>query len=187
MEQGGNARHDERNFRRGEFHEAVEIWTLRSSARRRILTQGDERLQPVTDGVSVREPAFVRQNFPGRVEQRLQIERRRTRADFTRWLLHSTLDSRLSSNSEPCFNVLLEIFLCFQIRRDQDKKSVREHFLEQDGKKRLRCLANTGASQHSTTLQSPGEGLHGGSLRDVSEQVAPLRPALRDYGGRAGR
>ena len=39
-------------------------------------------------------------------------------------------------------------------------------------RKRLRRLANAGTRQHSAMLQSPREGLHGGSLRNVSEQVA---------------
>ena len=72
----------------------------------------------------------------------------------------------------PGFNVLLESFLRFQIGRDDDERPSGEKFLKQNRQKRLRRLANAGTRRHSAMLQSPGEGLHGGSLRDVSEPVA---------------
>jgi hypothetical protein len=66
----------------------------------------------------------------------------------------------------------LETFLRFQIRRDNDERSPAGNLLKQNRKKRLSRLANAGAGQRSAILQSPREGLHSGSFRDVSEQVA---------------
>jgi hypothetical protein len=77
---------------------------------------------------------------------------------------------------EPGFNVLLETFLSLEVVGHNDNRAAREHFPEQDRKKRLRRLADTRASQqHSAMLQSPRQGLHSGSFRDVSEQIAGRR------------
>jgi hypothetical protein len=76
---------------------------------------------------------------------------------------------------QPRLDVLLEAFLNFQIRRDDNERPLWKNILNQNRKKRLRRLANTGTGQHSAILQSPRERLHGGSFRDVSEQVACRR------------
>jgi hypothetical protein len=80
-----------------------------------------------------------------------------------------------AGNLQPSFQILLEAFLGFQIRRDDDHWPVRKDDVEQSGEKRLRRRTNPGARQRSAMLQSPREGLHGGSLRDVSEQIACRR------------
>jgi hypothetical protein len=75
-------------------------------------------------------------------------------------------------NLQPCFNVLLETFLRFQVFDDDDDWPVGEDFLKKNGKERLRSPGNTGARQRSAILQSPREGLHSGRLCDISEQMA---------------
>ena len=63
--------------------------------------------------------------------------------------------------------------LCFQVGRDNDQRGrPGGNFLKQNREKRLRRLANAGARQYSAILHSPHKGLHSGSLRNVSEQVA---------------
>ena len=80
--------------------------------------------------------------------------------------------SHFTFQREPCLDVLLQTFLYFQIRRDDDERPLRENFSNQNRKKRLRRLANARTRQHSAILQSPCKGLHGGSLQNVSKQVA---------------
>ncbi len=142
--------------------------------------QGDQGLQAVADGVGVRQFAFVGQNFPGGIKQRSRVGGRGSATRLTGRLLPSTFDPRLSTHGKPGFDVLLETFLGFQVRRDEDEWPPWENFLKQNREKRLCRLADAGAGQHSAILQSPGEGLHGGSLRDVSEQIACRRPAWRE-------
>ncbi len=72
----------------------------------------------------------------------------------------------------PRFQVLLEIFLRLEVGRDDDDGPRWKNILQQRGKKRLGWRADSGARQRSAILQSPGEGLHGGSFCDVSEQFA---------------
>ena len=76
---------------------------------------------------------------------------------------------------QPCFDVLLKTFLRLEVVGHDDHRAARENFPEQDRKKRLRRLADTGASQHSAMLQSLRKALHSGSFRDVSEQAAGRR------------
>ena len=120
----------------------------------------------------MRKFAFVRQHVPGGVKKRSKVEGRRSRAGT---VLPSTLDPRLSTRREPCLQVLLETFLRLEVVGDDDNRAARENFPEQSRKKRLCRLADTRASQHSAMLQAPGQGLHGGSFRDVSEQAACRR------------
>jgi hypothetical protein len=49
---------------------------------------------------------------------------------------------------------------------------MREQMPQQGGKEWVGGGANAAARQHTPLLQAPGEGLHGGSLRDSSEQIA---------------
>jgi hypothetical protein len=87
-------------------------------------------------------------------------------ASFGLW----TVDCGLKT--QPRLQVLLKTFLRLEVVGDDDDGALREKILEQGRKKRLRCLADTRASQHSNILQSPRQGLHSGSFRNVSEQVA---------------
>ena len=76
---------------------------------------------------------------------------------------------------QPCLQVLLKTFLRLEVVGHDDHRAARENFPEQDRKKWLRRLADTGASQHSAMLQSLRKALHSGSFRDVSEQAAGRR------------
>jgi hypothetical protein len=67
-------------------------------------------------------------------------------------------------NLQPCLDVLLKTFLRFQIFDNDDDWPVEENFLKQNGKKRLRSPADSGARKHSAILQSPCKGLHSGSF-----------------------
>jgi hypothetical protein len=78
-------------------------------------------------------------------------------------------------NLQPCFNVLLETFLRFQVFNNDDDWTVRGNFLKKNGKKRLRGPADSGTRQCSAILQSLREGLHSGRLCDISEQMACRR------------
>ena len=73
---------------------------------------------------------------------------------------------------EPRFQILLETFLRLEVFRDDYHGALRKKFLQQRGQERLCGWTDAGTRQHSASLQSPGEGLHGGSSRDVSEQAA---------------
>jgi hypothetical protein len=77
--------------------------------------------------------------------------------------------------TQPRLHVLLKTFLCLEVVGHDDNRAARENFQEQGRKKRLCRLADTRASQHSAILQSPGQGLHSGSFRDVSKQAACRR------------
>ena len=76
---------------------------------------------------------------------------------------------------KPGFDVLLKTFLRLKVVGDDDDGTLREKILEQNRKKRLRRLADSGASQHSAILQSLRKALHSGSFQDVSEQAACRR------------
>ena len=109
----------------------------------------------------------MRKNFPGGVEKQ-----RGWRMEDGGWPAGSDFELLISYFAKPGFQVLLKIFLRFQIRRDDDDGPMGKDLSEQCGDQWLGGRANTGAGQHSAMLQSPGEGLHGGSFRDVSEQLA---------------
>lgn len=74
--------------------------------------------------------------------------------------------------TQPCLQILLKTFLCLEVVGYDDNRAARENFPEQGGKKRLRRLTDARTSQRSAMLQPPRQGLHSGSLRDVSEQAA---------------
>jgi hypothetical protein len=111
--------------------------------------QGDQRLEPVADGVGMREFAFMRQHVPSRVKQRRR--------------------------AQPRLQILLKTLLRLEVVGHDDNRAARENIPEQGRKKRLRRLADTRARQHSAILQSPRKALHSGSFRDVSEQTACRR------------
>jgi hypothetical protein len=100
----------------------------------------------------VRQFTIVRPDFPGGIKK--QIEN-------GRWRLR-----------KPRFQILLETFLSFQIFRDDNDGFLRKQFLQQRGEKRLRRRGNSRKSQRSASVQSPREGLRGGSFQNVSEQIA---------------
>ena len=85
-----------------------------------FVRESDQRLEPVADGVGVRQFAFVRQDFPGGIKQRSRVESRGSRADFARRLLPSTLVSATLDYGKPRFHVLLKTFLRFQVGCDDD-------------------------------------------------------------------
>jgi hypothetical protein len=72
----------------------------------------------------------------------------------------------------PRFQILLEIFLRLEVGRDDDDWPRWKNILQQRGEKRVRRRANSGTRQRSAIFQSPGEGLHSGSSRNISEQFA---------------
>jgi hypothetical protein len=47
--------------------------------------------------------------------------------------------------------------------------------MEQGSEKWLSRLADAGARQYASVLQTPGKGLHSGSFRNCSEQIACRR------------
>ncbi len=73
---------------------------------------------------------------------------------------------------QPRFDVLLEIFLQLEVGGDNDNRAARKKLVEEGGKKRLGGRANAGIGQRAARFQTPGEGAHGGNLREVSEQRA---------------
>ena len=72
----------------------------------------------------------------------------------------------------PGLEVLVETFLGLEILGDKDDGAARENLPQERGEKGLRGGGDAGARQRSAMLHAPGEGLHGGSFQDVSEQVA---------------
>ena len=116
------------------------------------MRENNQSLQAVADDVGVRQLVLVRQGFPRRIEKQLMAS--------------------LQANGQPRFQVLLKTFLRLQIFSDDDNGPLRKKFLQQRGEKRLCRRGDAGKRLRSATLQSPGEGLHGGSFQDVSEQIA---------------
>ena len=124
----------------------------------------------------------MRQHVPGGIEQRRGWSRLRLASprqgmgdgvrDFAGFGLW-TVDCGLKT--QPRLQVLLKTFLRLKVVGDDDNGTLREKKLEQNRKKRLRRLADPGASQHSAMLQSQCKALHRGSFQDVSEQVACRR------------
>ena len=90
-------------------------------------------------------------------------------ASFGLWIVDCGL------KTQPRFQVLLKTFLRLKVVGDDDNGMLREKILEQNRNKRLRRLADPGASQHSAMLQSLRKALHRGSFQDVSEQAACRR------------
>ena len=79
---------------------------------------------------------------------------------------------RRALHRQPRFQILLETFLRLQIFGDEDEGALRKKFLQQHGEEGLRARGDAGKSLRSASLHAPGEGLHGGSLGDVSNQSA---------------
>jgi hypothetical protein len=128
----------------------------------------------------------MREVFPGGVKQQSRAEGRGSRAWSARRVLLSTLATRRLPLGEPRLKILLKALLCFEVVHDHDNGSLGEKVMQQSGKKRLGRSVNTGTSQCAARLQSPGEGVHGGSLRNSVEQRACRRDVriLRQARGR---
>ena len=128
----------------------------------------------------------MRQVFPCGIEEQSRVEGRRLRVGNGDSPRLSTLDFRLSTAREPRFEVLLKTFLRFEVVRDHDEGPFGEKVTQQCGEKRLGRCTDAGVSQCAARLQSPGEGLHGGSLRNSVEQQACRRGVriLRQATGR---
>ena len=133
----------------------------------------------------------MREAFPGGIEQKSSVERRGSRARSARRVLVSTLDTKRSTHGEPCLEILLKTLLCFEVVSDHDNGSQGEKVMQQGREEWLGRGTDAGTSQCAARLQSPGEGLHGGSLRNSVEQRACRRGLriLRQAPGRlqAGR
>ena len=172
LEQGGDAGDDQGGERRAE------------GGLGGLGGQGHQRLKAVTDGIGMRELAFVGKKFPGGVKQqpgagsgRLWI------AGLGLWGFGGGL------NLQPGFNILLKTFLRFQIRGDDDQWPTGKNGLQQNRKERLCRPANAVHGQRSAMLQSLRQGLHSGRVCDISEQMACRRRCrvLRQAGGRSQR
>ena len=74
--------------------------------------------------------------------------------------------------AQPRLQVLLKTFLRLQIFRDDDDGAIGKFLLQQRREKWLGARRNPGKSLRSARLHAPDEGLHGGSLQDVSERLA---------------
>ncbi len=134
----------------------------------------------------------MREVFPSGVKQQSRVEGRGSRAGIcVRLLLPSTLDFRLSTVRQPSFEILLKTLLRFKVIRDYDNRPLGEKVMQQGCEEWLGRGTDAGTSQRAARLQSPGEGLHGGSLRNSVEQRACRRGLriLRQARGRlqAGR
>ena len=87
-------------------------------------------MQPVADDIGVRELAFVRQNFPSRIKQRVRLE-------VGSWDDSALQLATCNLQLQPRFQILLETFLRLQVFRDDDDGPPRKKFLQQRGEKRL--------------------------------------------------
>ncbi len=76
-----------------------------------------------------------------------------------------------TGNRQPGLNVLVKIFLLFELRGDDHDGTAGEKMPQQRGQKRLRGLADAAARQCAALLQAPLQGLHGGSLRDGGKKI----------------
>lgn len=66
----------------------------------------------------------------------------------------------------------MKTFLRLEAVGDDDDGAAGEKLPKQGGEKWLGRRANFHAGQRSPSFQSPGEGAHSGSLREVSEHIA---------------
>lgn len=80
----------------------------------------------------------------------------------------------------------MKTFLRLEFVRDHDDGPLGKKVMQQGGEKRLGRCTDAGVCQCAARLQSPGEGLHGGSLRNSVEQRACRRDVriLRQATGR---
>src|SRR5947207_14278389 len=70
----------------------------------------------------------------------------------------------------------MKTLLHFQSCCDNDNRAVRKKVSQQRGQKRLRTGADAGAGHNASLLQSPLQGLHGGSFHDGGKKHVCLRP-----------
>ena len=110
----------------------------------------------------------MRQNFPPRIEQGMVEVRRFWTLDLGPW----ALDFGLGRNGQPRLQVLLKSFLRLQAFGDRNYRALGKCMTQQRGQKWLRGWTDARARQCAALLQSPQQGLHSGSLRNLSEQVA---------------
>ena len=76
----------------------------------------------------------------------------------------------------PGFEVLLEEFLDFEVRHDEDEGVPGKNAGEEGGKKGLGGRADAGTGQQAARLQALHEGLCGGSGCEVGHPTAGGRP-----------
>ena len=70
---------------------------------------------------------------------------------------------------------MLDGFLGFEAVGDDDDRTIRKLAVDGGGEEGTGGWADAGARQCAALLQSPGKGLHGGSLREAVEQAACRR------------
>src|SRR5438876_6276941 len=70
----------------------------------------------------------------------------------------------------------MKTFLRFESRGDKDNQATRKKVPHERGQKRLRGWADACAGDSASLLQSPLQGLHGGSLRDDGKKPVCHRP-----------
>ena len=81
-----------------------------------------------------------------------------------------TLD--FASQREPRRQILLRTFLCLKSLRYDDNRMLWNKIPQQGDEERLGRGTDARARQHPPLLQTPCQGLHGGSFQDSSEQFA---------------
>src|SRR5437879_4488982 len=70
----------------------------------------------------------------------------------------------------------MKTFLRFESRGDKDNRATRKKVPHERGQKRLRGWADACAGDSASLLQSPLQGLHGGSLRAGGKKLVCRRP-----------
>lgn len=73
---------------------------------------------------------------------------------------------------QPGCDVLLESFLGSELIGDYYNRPIGEATAQQRRQKGLGCLADAGAGQYASVLHAGNQGLRGGSVQDLREQIA---------------
>ena len=76
---------------------------------------------------------------------------------------------------QPGVYVLLKGLLGLEAVGDDDERALRKLTVNRGGEKGPGGWTDAGTKQCAALLQSPGKGLHGGSLREAVEQAACRR------------
>ena len=78
---------------------------------------------------------------------------------------------RATRNLQPGRNVLMKTLLRLESRGHNDDGTIRKKVSQYRGQKRLPGRADAGAGHSASLLQSPLQGLHGGSSRDGGKKT----------------
>jgi hypothetical protein len=89
-------------------------------------------------------------------------------------LVRKHLPSRVKAwrPAEPRFEILLKIFLGFQIFRDDDESALRKLVMAQGGQKWMGGAGDIEKRQWSSRFQALDKGLPGGNLQQFSKPFA---------------